>query len=110
MNNYRGIGRTSLMIETLPATECVVVVPSRDVGAEIERRAVEMGRADGTLRTVAINAHGDYKKLGGLALPVFFDHSFFEDTERGIAFEAVNTARICSKMHAHFSAPEPRPC
>lgn len=94
---HRGIGRTALMIDTLPEESCVVVVPSPQIGVEISKRIEKSRRKKGTWRVAVIREIGDSAVLGGIEEPVFFDHSFWDAVREVVAMEAVTTARICSE-------------
>lgn len=67
----RGIGRTTLMVETLPDQSCTVVVPSREVGREVMARAKEAFRDVKLIKTVVIRSESDAQKMQGLSVPYF---------------------------------------
>jgi len=99
MANHRGTGLTELMITNLPAERCTVIVPSRSIGDEIDKRIADT-RYLGTWRTIVVANHADVQKMAGLSEPVFFDHSFFDcgtKNPRAIK-EAVETAIVSSRM------------
>lgn len=99
MTTNRGIGLTELMIANLPYAQCTIIVPSREIGNEIDKRIAET-RQPGTWRTIVVTNHADVQKMAGLSEPVFFDHSFFDcgpKNPRAIK-EAVETAIVSSRM------------
>lgn len=87
------------MITNLPDAHCTIIVPSRAIGDEIDRRIAET-RPHGTWRTIVITNLADVQKMMGLSEPVFFDHSFFMSgpkNPRAIR-EAMETAIVSSRM------------
>ncbi len=99
MEQHRGIGHTELMITNLPDAHCTIIVPSRAIGDEIDRRIAET-RPHGTWRTIVITNLADVQKMMGLSDPVFFDHSFFMSgpkNPRAIR-DAMETAIVSSRM------------
>ena len=99
MEQYRGFGHTELVIINLPTEPCTVIVPSREIGNEIDKRIADV-RPKGTWRTIVITNHADVQKMAGLSEPVFFDHSFFicgTKNPRAVK-EAMDVAIVSSRM------------
>ncbi len=86
----RGVGRTELMIRSLPQGQCTVVVPKSEIGRLIAARVNKTN--PGLRRYITVTHPSDVQKMHGLCEPVFFDHSFFDIVSADTARLAVDCA------------------
>ena len=97
----RGVGQTQNMIDNLPNDRCVIITPTADLNRSIKRR-VEDDRGKEfakKIKFISVSDSEDLVKLRGLSCPIFFDHSFFDLVEEGVAKEALNSAHASSIIY-----------
>lgn len=90
----RGVGQTKNLIYTLPNERCMIITHMRETGKEIEKNLINIRGKDFSkkVKILTISGFDDLNKMMGYNHLIFFDHAFFEFTEREVAIKALEYA------------------